>query len=439
MDRRKVLLVVAAVIAALGTLLVFLYVRGADTRADERYDAVQVLRASSRSTPARPSRRPRPPARSRRARCPRRTSCPTHSPGSSRSPARSPSPPSIPGEQLISSKFGATGARHRPDHPQGQDRDLDQPDRPGPGGRLREPRRQGRHLHDRHAAPRAAPSAGCSCRTSRSSAPARRRWSPPRRPTPPAPQTTEQLPKTLLTLAVTQAEAERLLFASSQRRALLRPAQQRLARSQPSKGVTSANLFKCPDRRSRTVWKEPRMPILVEADTTTAGVLTSALPPGSQVVARADEVDGWLNGRGDYAVVLGPTLDMRPPRSSPSGSGPTHPATTVVLIRHELEPRGLRAGHAGRASGPSWRPTTTAALGSAVTRARSTWEAINGPSARRRRRPRRPGVHGLLPQGRGRQDHHGRQPRRGAGRGRLAGVRGRPRPRLRRRRDHACS
>ena len=35
---------VAAVIAALGTLLVFLYVRGADTRADQRYDAVQVLR-----------------------------------------------------------------------------------------------------------------------------------------------------------------------------------------------------------------------------------------------------------------------------------------------------------------------------------------------------------------------------------------------------------
>ena len=44
MDRRKVLLLVAAVIAALGTLLVFLYVRGADTRADQRYDAVQVLR-----------------------------------------------------------------------------------------------------------------------------------------------------------------------------------------------------------------------------------------------------------------------------------------------------------------------------------------------------------------------------------------------------------
>lgn len=45
MDRRKVLLIVAAVVAALGTLLVFVYVRGADNRADERYHAVQVLKA----------------------------------------------------------------------------------------------------------------------------------------------------------------------------------------------------------------------------------------------------------------------------------------------------------------------------------------------------------------------------------------------------------
>lgn len=45
MDRRRVLLVVAAAIAAVGTLLVFLYVRGADERANQQFDAVQVLRA----------------------------------------------------------------------------------------------------------------------------------------------------------------------------------------------------------------------------------------------------------------------------------------------------------------------------------------------------------------------------------------------------------
>ncbi|MCW2753281.1 MAG: hypothetical protein JWQ32_692 [Marmoricola sp.] len=43
MDRRKVLIAVAAVIAALGTLLVFLYVHGADQRANDRYRAVKVL------------------------------------------------------------------------------------------------------------------------------------------------------------------------------------------------------------------------------------------------------------------------------------------------------------------------------------------------------------------------------------------------------------
>ena len=45
MGRRTVLLIVAAMIAALGTTMVFLYVRGVDARADEKYDAVEVLRA----------------------------------------------------------------------------------------------------------------------------------------------------------------------------------------------------------------------------------------------------------------------------------------------------------------------------------------------------------------------------------------------------------
>ncbi len=45
MGRRTVLLLVAALIAAVGTSLVFLYVRGVDARAAERFDAVEVLQA----------------------------------------------------------------------------------------------------------------------------------------------------------------------------------------------------------------------------------------------------------------------------------------------------------------------------------------------------------------------------------------------------------
>jgi pilus assembly protein CpaB len=45
MGRRAILLVFAAVIAALGTVLVFLYVNGADARVAKQYDTIKVLTA----------------------------------------------------------------------------------------------------------------------------------------------------------------------------------------------------------------------------------------------------------------------------------------------------------------------------------------------------------------------------------------------------------
>ena len=45
MDRRRIFLVVAVVVALLGAALVFLYVRGADQRAESRFETVEVLRA----------------------------------------------------------------------------------------------------------------------------------------------------------------------------------------------------------------------------------------------------------------------------------------------------------------------------------------------------------------------------------------------------------
>jgi pilus assembly protein CpaB len=46
MDRRRIFLVVAVIVALLGTALVFLYVRGADQRAESRFETVEVLRAT---------------------------------------------------------------------------------------------------------------------------------------------------------------------------------------------------------------------------------------------------------------------------------------------------------------------------------------------------------------------------------------------------------
>lgn len=51
MDRRRILLVFAAVIAALGTLLVIVYVRGADKRAEDQFQTQQVLTAVTTIAP----------------------------------------------------------------------------------------------------------------------------------------------------------------------------------------------------------------------------------------------------------------------------------------------------------------------------------------------------------------------------------------------------
>jgi pilus assembly protein CpaE len=121
------------------------------------------------------------------------------------------------------------------------------------------------------------------------------------------------------------------------------------------------------------------MPILVEPDSTTAGVLSSALPGGAQIVTRADEVDGWLNGRGEYALVIGPTLDLNAAVGLAERVRSGHPGTSIVLTRLELEPQVYaQAMQAG--IGAVVAADDHAALGTAITRARSTWEAIHGPS-----------------------------------------------------------
>jgi pilus assembly protein CpaB len=47
MDRRRILLVVAVLVAALGSALVFLYTKGADTRAEKKFETVEVLEATA--------------------------------------------------------------------------------------------------------------------------------------------------------------------------------------------------------------------------------------------------------------------------------------------------------------------------------------------------------------------------------------------------------
>ncbi len=121
------------------------------------------------------------------------------------------------------------------------------------------------------------------------------------------------------------------------------------------------------------------MPILVESDSTTAGVLTPTLPAGSQIVERTDDVDGWLTRRGDYAVVIGPTVGMVEAAALAERIRLAHPATTVVLIRHQLESAvfasAMQAGIGAVVAGDD-----QLALSAAIARAKQSWETINGPA-----------------------------------------------------------
>jgi pilus assembly protein CpaE len=122
------------------------------------------------------------------------------------------------------------------------------------------------------------------------------------------------------------------------------------------------------------------MPILVEADSSTAGVLTTALPSGSHVVARPEDVDGWLSGRAEYAVVIGPTIEMPGACAIAERVRNSHPATTVVLLRLDLEPH-VFAEAMSVGIGAVVAADDTVGISAAVSRARSTWETINGPAA----------------------------------------------------------
>lgn len=241
MDRRKVLLLVAAVIAALGTLLVFLYVRGADTRADQRYDAVQVLRVVKPITAGETVEAAQTAGKIESGSVSRKELLPEALTGTEPIAGKIAVTNIYPGEQLIASKFGATGASNGLAIPKGKiaiSTNLSDPSRvagfvnpgdkvavfltgtgdKGPYTRLLLPNVQ-------------VIGAGTTTVVSTTTTTAT------------GAQSTEQLPKTLLTLAVSQADAEKVLFAQTNGElafALLN-ADSQVA---PSQGVNTDTLFR---------------------------------------------------------------------------------------------------------------------------------------------------------------------------------------------------
>lgn len=216
MDRRKVLLIAAAFIAALGTLLVFLYVRGADTRADQKYDAVQVLRAVKQINPGETVEAAQAAGKIESSTVSRKDLLPDALTSLDSVTGKVAVSAIYPKEQIVSAKFGATGAGTGLTIPKGKmaiSINLTDPARVAgfvnPGDKVaifmngagigNNPQQFTRLLLPKVEVIGAGTTTVVATTTTDAS----------------GAQTQEQLPKTLLTLAVSQAEAERVLFASA--------------------------------------------------------------------------------------------------------------------------------------------------------------------------------------------------------------------------------
>ncbi|MCW2760016.1 MAG: hypothetical protein JWR85_217 [Marmoricola sp.] len=239
---------VAAVIAALGTLLVFLYVRGADTRADTRYSAVQVLRVVKQITAGETVEAAQAAGKIEQGSIAQKDLLPDALTGTEPIAGKVAVTAIYPGEQLTSAKFGASGVATGLTIPKGKiavSINLSDPARvagfvnPGDkvaifmsgsstagGGGSAASETFTRLLLPNIQVIGAGTTTVVATTTT----------------DPAGAQTTDALPKTLLTLAVSQSEAERILFAASNGDLAfgLMNADSQIA---PSKGVTGLNLF----------------------------------------------------------------------------------------------------------------------------------------------------------------------------------------------------
>jgi len=240
MDRRKALLVVAAVIAALGTLLVFLYVRGADARADQRYGAVEVLRVVKQISPGETVEAAQSAGKLETGSVPQKDLLKNALTGTDKIAGKTATAALYPGEQLTSSKFSAESTATGLTIPKGRiaiSVNLSDPARVAgfvnPGDKVAifmngsNPEGNFVRLLLPNIQVIGAGTTTMVATTKTDAAGA---------------QTTDALPKTLLTLALTQHEAERVLFASNNGELAfgLTNTDSQIA---ASKGVSIANLF----------------------------------------------------------------------------------------------------------------------------------------------------------------------------------------------------
>ncbi len=215
MGRRTVLLIVAALIASLGTGMVFLYVRSADSRAEASQQPVQVLKAVAQINPGETMADAQAAGKVQLGTVPRAqqlAGAVNTTAGLADQVALS---TIYPNEQIITGKFGAAGDQETltiPDRDIATSVNLSDTGRvagfvsPGASVAIFLTTNGDKVLPDstRLLLPKVEVIAvGATTVISRTTTDAA------------GAQTTEQLPKTLFTLALSQADAQRLTFAAS--------------------------------------------------------------------------------------------------------------------------------------------------------------------------------------------------------------------------------
>ncbi|GAB3252699.1 hypothetical protein GCM10027425_11420 [Alteromonas gracilis] len=122
------------------------------------------------------------------------------------------------------------------------------------------------------------------------------------------------------------------------------------------------------------------MPVILDHDGHRADVIGSLLGVKHTVVSTADQLTRWLGRRPEeYAVVLGPQVDLVEAMRIADGLRLTRPSTSIICLRDEVDAeslsQALRAGIRDVV-----RLGDTEGLTAAVSRAREMFEAINGPT-----------------------------------------------------------
>ena len=120
------------------------------------------------------------------------------------------------------------------------------------------------------------------------------------------------------------------------------------------------------------------MPIIVESSSANADLFTSVTGNQSRVVTNLDELKQTLAESPDeYAVVLGPTVDLEAAAALADTLRVTRPAVSVVLIRRRVDTSVLaEALRSGMREVVEERDLT--GLGSAIGRAKQVWQALHG-------------------------------------------------------------